>query len=272
MAANNPIDLKTTKMIVPLVAFQWGDGYAHVERFAGHTDDVITNGGAITWHSEPLLDVDLGSQHGGAQDEPVQIVIPVSRMPVAHLVRPYAHAPVQVVIQEVDPSVNESRRTMFMGWVQSVKRGHLGADRLALVEVVGWKSHLESPLGIQCNSSCTWGFGDHNCLYDIAAIQQTLTVTSVTATQITAPGLDGSQKWYRGTVAYDGLEIAVALEKDGDVLTLDRLPPPEWAGVEALFTPGCDKKIQTCKFYGNEHRFVALGIKMPNYQPQFESP
>lgn len=253
-----------------LVTFQWGQTPS-IARYCRWTND-ITVGGA-TYLSEMTLDVKPGENHGGVEDKPWTVTMP-ARLPLDKLIRPYVWAPVTCTVEEMDPGDDTSRRVIWRGNVSKTIKNAAGFKRLVRAEVSGFKSLLQYPLGIQANQTCAWNLGDKNCCVNLtdkrveATIESIENGTTLIVPTIAVPPGDANY-WSFGEARIDGLGVTILDGSQGSgKLVLLELPPPEWIGSLALFTPGCDKLIPTCrKRWNNEQRFGGFGVSIPDYNP-----
>lgn len=264
----NIIDTKAAITLVPLVTFIQG---ANTWRYARWPEDIVV--GADTFTAAPTMDIDLGElQPTAAPDgEEVKVVLP-ALAPFADLdLIPAAR--VNVRVEEVEATDPTSRRTLFFGPLARVERNHQGRAGIYQLVVVGLKALLQCTLGMQCNSTCNWLFGDVNCGINRESFKVTGVLTQTGPYKVTVTGLTPSPaaKWRRGHVRKDNLWIPIR-GITGSELLLDFAPPAAWAGQTVDVLPGCDKTVETCRdVWANEIRHGALGRGMPDRNPQIES-
>jgi hypothetical protein len=257
-----------------LVTFTWGD--ASVARYNSTSEDVTI--GSDVYTSAPEIEVTTGRLQGSPKDEPWLVRMRTDRPPFLTLCRPYAHAPIRCTIAEVDPSDDTTLTVRWVGTVIGTLKNQPNKPGLVNATVAGWRALLQYPLGIECTTQCAWTFGDQNCCVDLTAIRQTGTVTAITGNLVTITGLTYVRANYfrYGSVLFDGLAMRI-IDYDGGAGTfhlVTKLPPPEWMGQTVTVTPGCDRLIDGtngCRSRNNEQRFCGLGVKMIDYNPQFES-
>jgi hypothetical protein len=140
---------------------------------------------------------------------------------------------------------------------------------MAKLEVSGWRSLLQYPLGMVCKRQCNWAFGDQNCCVDLTPLRETTTLTIVDRNVISAAGLTLPRLhyWTFGCVTFDGLTIDITDGHTRTAMRLKEAPPPEWDGEDVEFTPGCGKELQNCREWDNELRFSGSGLKVLPYNP-----
>jgi hypothetical protein len=261
------------------VTLQWGaGGVAHTFRYCSWSSDVTNTAVGFTYLSEPKLTVETEAQHGGISDVPYVVKLPATRDPATTLCRPYAHAPVAVTVEEMDPFVpTREPFVLFKGRVSKATKNPGGQRGMARLEVAGWRSLLQYPLGMTCRRQCQWAFGDHNCCYPLPTVQQVGIVSIVNGTLLTASTLTSPRAhyWTNGTAEYDGLVLDITDGSSPSGLLMKQPPPPEWVGGAVLFTPGCDKELTSsngCRAWNNEPRFGGFGIAIPTYNPLVGNP
>lgn len=264
------LDTAAESSLATLVTFLYGSSAA---RYTTHLNPIIAGDG--TFAPEPSIEVTLGAQHGGSADVPVQIRMKM-RQPLEALTTQRAHAPVRVRIEEVDPSDLSTRRVLFAGIVRMSDRSIDGQSGVVRLEIAGWKHSLEvASNGWQANTTCNSFFGDSICGVDLAAIREAASVDALEGNLVTLDGLTTvavAGYWRFGYLEYEGLRIKVREYTTGSQLTLLRAPPAAWLNQTITATPGCDKRLATCRDrWNNEARFSGFGLKIPAYNPLLES-
>lgn len=118
------------------------------------------------------------------------------------------------------------------------------------VTLRGAASLLERPVAPVTSPTCRARLGDGACRVDVRLHQRILQVAGVESDVLTCDGLVeglypfGQVRWLEGPNA--GLVQAV-VDQEGDALYLSESPPfPVTAGVRALLTEGCDKRLESC--------------------------
>lgn len=261
-----------------LIEFLWGTGSA--ARYTSWTDPIVANGNTFNTvveggpNIETRIQVNAAAQTGKIVDEPWQIIMPPVT-PLVQLTRQSAFALVTCNIYECDPTAETIAPTLM--WAGNVTQVWLNAREVPgfiKAEIAGWRWLIRYPMGTESKTACSRTFGDTLCGFNKASVQQTAVISSISAHVISAPTLSipsGKPANYFsfGTVTYDGLSISIIDGSAGvSSLRLLQVPPPEWAGVTATFTPGCDKSIKTCtNVWGNQLRFFGIGLSNPSDSP-----
>ena len=111
------LDTEAARLYAVLLTFRWED---QVARYAAFDERVVyssSDWGGIetTWDAEPAIKVEFSKQQGGASDTPIHVTLPASLNPVAGLVSGNAFAPVDVLIEEIEPGNSETLRPIFFG-------------------------------------------------------------------------------------------------------------------------------------------------------------
>jgi hypothetical protein len=267
------IDSAATRHLVPIVTLRWGNPITEISYIRWDVDflDKI---------AAPELDVSDWKQDGTTKDTPITFVIGRDRAPIGAMTRPWPHAPVECIIAEGDPVRNEVR-TVYRGTIAKTIRNSDGFRKLVKVQVNGIRERFAIPLGILVDSKCPWTFADapspSNCAIDPAPLRQNVSIDVMEKNVITISGGDSllSIKDYLsfGSLTFDGLSIFIQSHDGAGHLVLGKIPPPEWQSAVAIAMPGCDKRIDTCrKKWSNEARFGGVGLAIPAYHPQIESP
>ncbi len=266
------LDTLATVQLCPLITFTWGSG--STARYCRWTENLTL--GSETFLATPLLELQMGKQHGGAADVPVEVLLPQSLPPLDAILLWGAHAPVTVTIEELDPAAPATRRALFAGRVVQVTGNAGGRSGIAQVQVSGRKADLEVALGIVCSGNCPWIFGDgHTCGKSLTSLTITGEATAIEKNRITIAGLTNpsANYWLNGYVSRNGLNLRVRKDPGSGVLWLDLVPPAEWLHQSVTATPGCDGTPDTClNRWNNLANFAGVGLKMPDYHPQFDAP
>lgn len=265
------LDVHSTVVYAPLVLYSWGS----TPTVVGYTalDQAITAGGN-TYLSDPLMEITCDEQDGGITDQPYLVTqSPLS--PLDLMIRPYPHAKVTVTIGEVDPNDVTTYRVMHKGIIAQVKQNPSGKKGLCGVTVTGHRSLINWPVGLPCNSTCPWTFGDVNtCGLDWNTLKQT-GVAAVAGNVLTVSSLSYPRaKYFRfGWARYDDLTIDILEDGGGGALSMRYAVPPEWAGKTVTVVPGCGKGLDGdngCRTWANEIRYGGVGLKIPQYNPIIE--
>lgn len=262
----------------PMLTFSWG--VENVARYIRWTENVTLDGQEFV--SAPELGVVFDKPlNAGVDDSPLTITIKGNRQPADTLALPYHHAPVRVIIEEVDPLRPDTRREVFFGKVSSCESSLRSNTLFCKLTVEGIKARLTHLLGLQALSTCIWPFGDENnspCKVTLADKRVTGTIDAryvdgnpvriLAAFSEDYPDYDNF-RWAGGYVSVDGNKIKIRESRGSGVFDLRSAIPPSWVGEEAIFTPGCDKTVAACRYWENEHRFMGFGIGMPGANPVF---
>lgn len=257
--------------LVTLVTFRYGANT--FARYTSSLSQIIDIDG--TFDSEPTLEVVMNAQNGGSADVPVQLRMKL-RPPLDALTSQRSHSPVRVTIEEADPGDLSTRHILFAGMVKTSHRNLDGRTGIVQLEIAGWKYSLEVAANSwQANTTCNNVFGDDVCGKDLEAIRETASVTDIDGNFITLSGLATTAvegHWRFGYLEYDGLRIKVREYTTGNQLELLKTPPASWQGQTVTATPGCDKRLATCRDkWDRESQFTGFGLKIPAYNPLLES-
>lgn len=259
-----------------LVTFTWGT--SSVTRYCRWTDDITI--GPDTWTAEPTLKVTDLKIRGGTEDDPATIQMISELAPFNTLLRPYAHAKVNVTIEEVDPSDTSTRRVLFTGKVSKITSRADGVRRLGRAKCAGIKALLQGAFGVQATTGCILPFGGVVCAFDLEAAKVAVVIAGLNVggipNRIKLSPSDTTDlnpnMWTRGWFLHDGLHIVIRRcwnngDKDFD---LREIPPPEWAGATVLMYPGCVKDPAACAFHGRTESFSGFGYSIPDRNPQYQ--
>lgn len=274
MMTYNTLYTMPAKKLAILATFTWGD--SHVAQYNSTSEDITL--GEVTYHACNEMAVTAAKSLGGPADAPWTISMFANRPPFLTLCRPFAHAPITCLITECDPSDETSIYPRWKGVVVGTLKNANQKAGIVSATISGWRSLLQFPLGIETTTQCAWTFGDSNCCIDLPSIRQTGHITAITGNTITVTGLvyPRDNYWRYGSAMVDGLAMKI-VDYDGGAgifKLIPKLPPPEWLDVDAVFTPGCDHLVDGsngCRKWSNEQRFCGLGVKMLDYNPQFEN-
>jgi hypothetical protein len=268
--AENTLDTVASSRYVMTLAFSWG---SDTSRLAVHTDSVTVD--SLLYTAAPRIEVDFKAFDGSIKDAPIDITMWKGYAPANTMLTGDPHAPVSVVVGECDPAdIAGTWRQVFRGFLmKSVSRSQ-GRSDLVRMTFASHKAKANIPLGIIATGSCAWTFGDANCQVDTDALKETGTVTSISGSTIIVSGITTSSAyWHRGWIERDGVRLLIRTHASGTTLDLIKAPPASWLNEEAELTPGCDKALETCREqWDNEERFAGIGLKMPSYNPLYESP
>ncbi|MBO9580743.1 MAG: DUF2163 domain-containing protein [Sphingobium sp.] len=148
-------------------------------------------------------------------------------------------------------------------WLE-LARGTLGSVARSSI---GYSAALKG-LGVQLaeeaapatSPTCRARFGDRDCTVDLRPLQSTAVLIEAHAERVRFDGLGeglylfGSLRWLTGPCA--GIAQMI-VGQDGDDLFLAEPPPlAVEAGMRALLTQGCDKRLATCSArFGNAANF-----------------
>lgn len=269
------LDDRSDINLVPLATFTWGEGGAHVARYCRWDEGLVLGGNAYA--SCPELEVVGPDEHGGTADNPFTVTLRRTRSPLDRLLRPYPHAPISVLLEEVDPDQPTTRRTTFTGRVSRSLKNLDKQRELGKLTVAGIREGLQYSLGVMVETGCSNIFADGeqigSCGIMRAGVSHAGTVGSISGVLVTVTGLAVTTDDYYayGSVEVDGLAIFVVSNAAG-VMRASREPPPEWVGAACVCVGGCDRSIERCGFWSNTHRFNGIGIRIPDYHPMGENP
>jgi hypothetical protein len=267
------LNQNSTANFAYLLDFLWGESNAHTAYYTSWDSPVTV--GSITYGCDPQTRVEVqpGKQTGIVRDEPWMVTLP-PLAPLTSLARPFAFAPVTSRIWEVDPTAGTPAPTlMWQGIISKVIVNPRGKPGCIQYQLSGNRVNIQFPMSIEAKTGCTWVFGDpRTCQKDLSTIQQSAVITSLSgktlaASSLTIPGGMPATWWTAGKIYIDGLTIAILDGSGFPNLSLLLAPPPEWNGATAVFTPGCDRTIETCRVMGRETSFMGLGIRSPSFNP-----
>lgn len=261
------IDVKSNSLYTTLITFIFGGfavRYTSCPSAISFSDKVYA--------ALPAIQIDLAKQSGQAKDEPIKITMP-PLSPFDIMLQGGPHAPVIVLIQELDVLDVSTIRYVFKGFIAKVLSGKNGRDDVIEITVNGLRAALDIPLGIPANNTCAWTFGDFSCTKSLPALRVSTLVTAIVATQITIASVAHPKPYFdRGYVERNGLRIMVRNQIDASNLVLVNTPPANWLTSSVVITPGCNKSISDCRTkWSNEGQFGGLGLGIPRYHPVFET-
>lgn len=260
-----------------LVEFSYGDPTAFdYERLTSWTQDVEHE--SETWTSLVTLAVSLAPNTGGLQEGVTTITLPLVADGFADKAsNGERHSPIFVrVLEQIrDPNGvgTLDTLTLFKGRVKTAKRRK---DTVSF-DCVSAKGKFQVQIGVTCDVQCRWTLGDHHCKVDLAPLDETATVDSVSGRTVTLDAISDPDAtyWSRGYMERNGLRIDIRAWRDTDPLVFELADPPpaEWVGEQVTVVPGCDKTYATCVArFNNESNFGGMGIAMPAWHPSFEGP
>jgi len=277
----NPIDTVPAVQLATLVTFSWGTTPTR-QRYCRWTGTITVSGDVF--NPLPRMEVDLGEQTGGVQDEQVKILIDSSVEPIPRL-DGQRFSPIEVLIEECDPqNAVATRRTRWKGEVDRAIFNAGGRSGIARVLCRGWRGMLDVSLGLLVDPSCDYTFGDpRSCkvsLADKTFQSSNLTIASISGNVVTMSGSDLSlvtskpaRYFHRGRLVVDGYSIMIRDWESGSTFVMIRPPPREWVGAHPTVIAGCDHTLDGpngCRFWSNEENFGGIGRKMLNRDPRFE--
>jgi len=272
----NSLDKEPANLFTVLVTFTYGSAPT-VKRYARNSEDITL--GSDTFTAAPTLSVELKEQHGGTEDDGAELSVDAGLAPFDNLTTGEAHSRVAVKIEEADPDDAGTRRELYYGWIRTVRVAPNGRSRLATATIEGIKSRLKVAMGVPATTTCAWRFGDDRCQFDVASERATGTISALQTNgernRLTinfdgSPDLD-NERWRRGYLEVDGLRIMIRKSFNDGRFELTRLPPSRWINADVTATPGCDKRIATCRdVWDNEEHFGGLGYAMPARNPLFQ--
>lgn len=231
----------------------------------------------------PELEITLTEQHGGVEDKPSFIVVPLSLDPFDKMIVS-EHAEIELTIGEADlTDLTTAPFVHLIGHVVRTKARFRGKTRLMRVEVWGRKAFMKDvSLGLKATDKCPLIFGDPLiCRAIVATVQAT--VSTIAGTELnfsvlpndTAKGVWPDGRYTRGFVQFEGLQLLTLQHEIGAKQFIMAKSPPQivghsWAGKVVTVFEGCDKTILACEAHGRQESFLGIGIKMPKYNPILE--
>lgn len=279
-----------------LVQVVWGDeSLPNVWRFTDANADITAGPGTFSalpsTEIKPAPYTPLFERVSWKINLPVEPLTGAPANLVAALGRQEAHPVVDITIyswlfDNTDPSTGRLL-IRFDGRAAFFHKNPDDKQGLVQFEVLSGKSDVRRAMGVQCNPQCGFTFGDvKTCdaggVINLPSKIQAGRITAVNGFNVTITNLTVPRDRYfhRGWVSKDGIRIRVHEYISGTAFVLGERVPLEWREsllvapfyVDVSVTPGCDKKEPTCKEWANERENQILGIAIPAYHPQFESP
>lgn len=270
------LDQLSNSLYSVLITMTWGDpGSPHVARFCKWTEDLIVNG--LTYKAEPSLHITENEQQGGTDDAPLDITARYRFEPFLTMARMEIMAKVKVLIAFVAVGDDSTYHEWFYGTISLTTVSPQGQSGLITCRVAGIKARLVTLLGIPITTTCASAhLGDAMCKFDVASRVRTGIITAIDPffadlIRTDLSGGLGNLNWKFGYVEIDGLRINIRASLEEGSFQLRENPPVAWVGQSAVFTPGCDRQILTCRtIYNNEVNFSGAGFAMPNFNPIFQ--
>lgn len=278
----------TAKRGFLLVEFAYGDPSA--QSYVRLTDsnvrlDVL----GATWESDPKMELDLAPYTTGIAEKPSYINISngtgTTFFDDIANGRAFSSTNVRVIEYTFTDNLGGGATEilyLLRGEMAGATRNPNGRSDLVRVEVLGAKSKMDFPVGIQANASCTNSLGDQLCGIDIRTLARDATITAIDGLDVEIAGLPARDYtfWHRGRVEYDGVRILVREWIEGTTFRLAQMPPMLWldnitaSGSQPVTVyPGCSKGTWACRnLHDNIGQFLGLGIKTPTHNPTFENP
>lgn len=266
-----PLYIAPSRRVALLIKFQWQGGSAHYTSF----DSNLVVGGT-TYSSQVRMAVEAAEADGSATDKPWMVTLP-KVAPLSNMTRSCPHPDVTCTISEVDPDTSPPTAVVvFSGRITVVTANPKGMAGMIQAEIAGWRALIQYPLGLEARAGCASIFGESPCCFDIASKRVQATIESVGPYSVIASSVPSSPPgrrayWEAGSVEVDGLAVMIR-GRSGSEFRLQKNPPAEWAGRVAVFSPGCLKSIEDCRAWGNEERFLGVGVAIPAYNPELEDP
>jgi hypothetical protein len=263
-----------------LVTFFYGDSLGTQARytdwdqpFLGHT-------------SEPRMSLSIPENTGTFDKRELRIILPEDIF-ATRASSGVPHSPMYVQIEELTQGLftgdQSSQKVLYSGRVIRTSKNYQGQNGKVGFFCLPIKSRLDVSMGLPCNHHCAWTLFKGGCGVVAAPISAEIvsqdgTELTVTNGPVLAKGAADARYWKRGYMSKDGLRISIR-DYDGATDTglfyMARPVPTDWLGGsnDIVFTPGCDKTIETCRARWNgEQYFMGLGYAIPAYNPNFETP
>lgn len=276
----------TAKRGVLLVEFRYGDA-ASPSYFRVTDSNVRLSILGANWEADPKMELDLAPYTMGLAERPFVVTLSRGSLLFADDIssgRAFSATVVTVMEYTFTDNLGGGDTELLYlgrGEMSRATRNPRGRTDLVSVEVLGPKSRLQLPVGLQANSSCTNSLGDDLCGIDVPAAGRAATLTAISGLDVTIAGLPSSPYtyWHRGRVEHDGVRILIREWIEGTTFRLAKLPPKLWSdnilgfGSQACVVyPGCSKGTWACRnLHDNLDSFMGLGVKMPSHNPTFEN-
>lgn len=268
-----------------LVDFAYG---ATTTRYTNWSSGDVEDADSNAYESVVSMEVKLPAFTGLLDDKVCTIELPSNTFTDA-LSQGEPHAPVDITIRGVSAGFDApldaqtgadayQEDYLFRGRLSRAYRNINGRTDSVRLEAVGLKGRLRVPLGMAATPKCRLPFASTPCGVDPAPFEQTVTCEAIEGVKITVgPAFsdEGDRAYHRGYVSRNGLHIAIRNYNAAvavDVIYLAKQPPAEWLNEDVVVHPGCGKTLTECQFWANEEHFDGTGVKIPNFNPHFESP
>jgi hypothetical protein len=279
------IDL-SDKETYTLISLTWDGGARY---WTDWTSDIQFEGNTYT--ALPEMEVKLPINDGVFAEQDARIAVPLSAdlSDISQrLTSGLPHQDVTLRIVEIIQGIEAgSQRTVnrpFLGTVVRGRRNYQRSRNRIVLQALPIKAQLESvSLGLPCNHQCVHNLGDAGCGVSLAigsGNRFNVVVSAIDGKELTistnaSVAAKPDRFFQRGFLQFRSLNLSIFdwTSEDPTKFILRRQAPDFWVGQTAILIAGCDGSITTCRDrFDNEERFLGLGIKIPAYNPQFESP
>jgi uncharacterized phage protein (TIGR02218 family) len=152
-------------------------------------------------------------------------------------------------------------------------------------EIRGIADLLSQNIGMCYTDKCdVKRFGDARCKFDVSTVTITATVTAVTSRrEFEVSGITTQpEAYFNGglltglTGANAGFKKQIRIDNStgpGDLLMFEPFPEDVQVGDTFSMTPGCDRKLQTCRDkYDNLTNFRGFGVFIPGIDKLLQGP
>jgi hypothetical protein len=291
---------RKTKSTVSLVTFSWGSELSDEVRYCDIEEPFAFKG--KSYQPNPRMELTIPKKSGTLAEERASIMLPFVEGAFEDFAsdgRPFA--PTRVSVLEVlltkssrvtldstdDPSVVH----LFNGYLATSIRNPAGHPGQVRFEALSGKSRFRSVKGgILVSAQCTNIFGGVGCGLDLSeqadpthgklTLYEDVELTSFSGTSVVltqvSVGTDLTGKvadfWNDGYWEYRGLRLKIRHWLGGNDFVLLNQPRSDLVGRVGTLVPGCSRFLTRCQFWGNESRFMGVGIGIPAYNPLFEVP
>lgn len=258
-------------------------------RLTNWTSDLLVADGLFnTYLSFPRMGIRLPEFTGGFNDRKATLRLANQFGFLRTMTQGRAHSRVTVRIRQLNWDPEDAAvanvLTLWEGQIQSATTNPQGADGLVELSIDRCGGRTDIDINPRCSRRCWKRFGSAACGVDLDTLAEACTITAINgrtltlqAGVLTAPV---PSYWLGGTVVLDGAEIKIRSwnANTPTVMELAELPPRTviddlaTLGVNARFTPGCDRTVVDCRVYNNEDQFAAYGLVIPEFNPLLERP
>lgn len=276
MMADTNLEQNSAYDYARLVDFEWG---SNVVRYTDWGEDLTVN--SNTYTSLTTLETNIGKITLGTEDNDSTIAMPTEQSPADRLTRGPYRGDVEVTIRDVSPSDLSNPRTLFRGYVRSVRRNPNGNEDIAEITVASMKVKLKRQVGLIASRTDNYWLGHPANNIDTSSYQLSGTMSGIghdgKPFRVLIVFADGTTytdaRYQRGYVEYDGERIGIRKSLGGGVFDLEGIVDQSWQGQTVTVHPGWDGTLATARSVWSgeslETYFTGIGYNMPTRNPVF---